>query len=178
MALMDTGPTPLKRALSLAELALGTFIVIGHNVFHIVPNEVPILFVLGIASIRLREGSWSAIGLLRPKSWLWTILIALATAIGVVAMGQFVTEPLAAALGLHHNKSASTALGLHNGDLWSMAKALGITWSFAAFGEEIAYRRYLLGRAADLGDRSEPSYWIALVIVSVLFGFGHYFCCV
>ncbi len=44
-------------------------IVIGHNVFRVVPNEVTILFVLGIASLRLRDGSWSALGFKRPSSW-------------------------------------------------------------------------------------------------------------
>src|SRR5258708_27178952 len=41
-------------------------IVIGHNVFRVVPNEVPILFVLGLLSVRVRDGGWSAIGFRRP----------------------------------------------------------------------------------------------------------------
>jgi membrane protease YdiL (CAAX protease family) len=164
-----------QRGLSLLELAVGCFLVIGHNVFHIVPNEVPFLFVLGIVSIRLREGGWRAIGLGRPKSWWLTILIAFVTAVVVIAMGLFVTEPLAHIMGLHSAKSAGTSLGLKSGEVWSVLKALGITWTFAAFGEEIGYRRYLLGRAADLGDRSQLAYWLALVFVSVLFGIGHYY---
>jgi hypothetical protein len=40
-----------SRALSAVELLFGAFIVIGHNVFHIVPNEVIVLFVLALASI-------------------------------------------------------------------------------------------------------------------------------
>src|SRR5436305_14678485 len=50
------------RLFSASELLLGAVIVIGHNVFHVVPNEVPILFVLGLVSVRLRDGRWSAIG--------------------------------------------------------------------------------------------------------------------
>jgi hypothetical protein len=50
------------RALSAFEFCFGAFIVIGHNVFHIVPNEVIVLSVLGLISIRLRDGSWSAMG--------------------------------------------------------------------------------------------------------------------
>ena len=45
-----------QRWISLAEFALGASIVILHNVYHRVPNEVPILFVLGWISIRLRNG--------------------------------------------------------------------------------------------------------------------------
>jgi CAAX protease family protein len=46
----------------------GVFLVIGHNVFHIVPNEVIVLCVIGLVSIRLRDGSWSAMGFKRPAS--------------------------------------------------------------------------------------------------------------
>jgi len=44
------------RLFSASELLLGAVIVIGHNVFHVVPNEVPILFVLGLVSVRIRDG--------------------------------------------------------------------------------------------------------------------------
>lgn len=167
--------TARSRGLSLAEFVLGAAVVVAHNIFHVVPNEVPILFVLGIASIRLREGTWRALGLARPKSWGVTILIAFATAVTVILVGQFVTEPLAQAMGLHTAKSASTALGLKRSDIWSLAKSLGVVWTFAAFGEEIGYRRYLLGRAADVGSGSATAYWISLLGVSVLFGVGHYY---
>ena len=50
-----------------------------------------------------------------------------------------------------------------------------IVWTFAAFGEEISYRGYLLTRAADVGARSKTAYWVAVLMVSVLFGIGHYY---
>ena len=61
------------------------------------------------------------------------------------------------------------------GNLWTATKGLALVWTFAAFGEEIGYRRYLLGCAADLGDRTASAYWLALVVASVLFGVGHYY---
>jgi len=73
---------------------LGAFIVIGHNVFRILPNEVPILFVLGLASARLRDGRWSAFGFKKPESWVRVILIALAAAALRICLGQFIIEPL------------------------------------------------------------------------------------
>jgi uncharacterized protein len=168
--------SPAERGISLLELAVGSAIVIGHNVFHVVPNEVPILFVLGLASIRLREGSWRALGLAHFGVWWRTILIALVAATVVLAVGQFVTEPLAKAIGLHTNAgAAANALGGMKGNLWNALKGLAIVWTFAAFGEEISYRRYLLGRAADLGNGSTFAHWLALIYLSVLFGFGHYY---
>jgi len=53
--------------------------------------------------------------------------------------------------------------------------ALLIVWTFAAFGEEIAYRGYLITRGADVGARSAVAYWVAMLLVSILFGYGHYY---
>src|SRR5262249_39902863 len=53
--------------------------------------------------------------------------------------------------------------------------ALLLVWTFAAFAEETAYRGYLLTRAADIGRRSPAAYWIGIVLVSILSGYGHYY---
>src|SRR5262249_3228473 len=53
--------------------------------------------------------------------------------------------------------------------------ALGIVWSFAAFGEEIAYRGYLLNRGADALGGGTAAFWVAAVVSAVLFGYGHYY---
>ena len=84
------------RWLSALELLLGAAIVIGHNVYRVVPNEVPILFVLGWISIHFRDGGWRHVGLARPRSWPRTVTIALAAAALRIALGSLVIEPLAA----------------------------------------------------------------------------------
>lgn len=48
-----------------------------------------------------------------------------------------------------------------------------LVWIWAAFGEELAYRGYVLNRAADLGGRTPTAWALAFVLVMVLFGFGH-----
>ena len=53
--------------------------------------------------------------------------------------------------------------------------SLVIVWTFASFGEEMSYRGYLLTRAADVLGRSNRAYWAAMILVSMLFGFGHYY---
>src|SRR5881392_2790192 len=84
----------VSRALSALELLFGAFIVIGHNVFRIVPNEVIVLCALGLLSVRLRDGGWSAMGFTRPASWRRIVVIAL-TAAGVrILLGQYVIEPV------------------------------------------------------------------------------------
>ena len=159
--------------LSALEFLLGAFIVIGHNVLRIVPNEVIVLFVLGLISIRLRDGRWFAIGFKRPESWRRILLIALAAAAFRILLGQFVIEPLTA---FYWPKPTAPAFATEiTGNAKIALLALVVVWTFAAFGEEIAYRGYLLTRAADIGRRSRAAYWIGIVLVSILFGYGHYY---
>jgi membrane protease YdiL (CAAX protease family) len=168
-----SGNPPASRALSAFEFCLGAFIVIGHNVFHVVPNEVIILSLLGLLSIRLRDGSWSAMGFKRPASWQRVLLIALAAAAVRILLGQFLIEPVT---GLFWPKPTAPALANEiTGNIKIALLALLLVWTFAAFGEEIAYRGYLLTRAADIGRRSAAAYWIGIVLVSILFGYGHYY---
>jgi len=70
----------VQKLLSLAEFVVGGAIVIGYNVFDVIPNEVPILTVLCLISFRLRDGSWTAMGLGWPRSWRRAVVIALAAA--------------------------------------------------------------------------------------------------
>ena len=163
----------VSRALSAFELLLGAFIVVGHNVFHIVPNEVIVLCVLGLLSVRLRDGRWSAMGFKRPALWRRIFLIALSAAALRILLGQFVVEPITGFFW-----PAPTAPALANeiaGNVKIALLALLLVWTFAAFGEEISYRGYLLTRAADIGERSTTSYWFGIVLVSILFGYGHYY---
>ena len=64
--LTNNSLSPSFRAFSAFEFLLGAFIVIGHNVFQILPNEVPILFVLGLVSVRVRDHTRRA-GILRER---------------------------------------------------------------------------------------------------------------
>ena len=165
--------SPRFRVLSALELLLGAFIVIGHNVFHVVPNEVPILFVLGLVSIRLRNGGWSAMGFKRPSSWVRLLIIALVAAALRIILGDLVIEPLTERFWppIVAPAEAETITG----NIKLALLGLLIVWTFAAFGEEIAYRGYLLTRAAEIGRQTTAAYWVGIIFISVLFGYGHYY---
>jgi membrane protease YdiL (CAAX protease family) len=164
---------PASRLLSAFEVLFGAFIVIGHNVFHIVPNEVLVLSVLGLISVRLRDGRWAAMGFQRPVSWRRVLLIAVAAAALRILLGQFLIEPVTSFFWL---KPIPPAMANEiTGNAKMALFAFLVVWTFAAFGEEIAYRGYLLTRAADVGRRSIGAYWIGIVLVSILFGYGHYY---
>lgn len=162
-----------SRAVSSFELLAGAAIVIGHNVFGVLPNEVPILFVLGLASVKLRNGGLAAMGFRGPTSWKRTLAIALAAAALRIVLGAVVIDPLTS----HFWPAATAPEGSGNitGNPVEALKWLLLVWSFAAFGEEIGYRGYLMTRAADLGRQSTAAWLGALVVSAVLFGYGHYY---
>jgi hypothetical protein len=168
-------PAPVfgrQRWISLAEFLVGAVIVIGHNVFRVLPNEVPILFLLGMFSFRLREGRWSAIGFERPTSWKRTVLLALGAAAARLLGGAVIESATAHVWPPTVAPSGANEIA---GNAVVALRWLALVWTFAAFGEEVGYRGYLLTRAADIGGRSQAALWSATVVTAVLFGLGHYY---
>ncbi len=171
---MERSLSARPRILSLIEFVLGGFIVIAHNAFHFLPNEVPILFILGWISLGLRDGGWRAAGLTRPRSWWKTVALAGGAAAALQLGSELVIGPLASRIwpGPQHVSHVLTSAALG----WKQASVtLLIVWTFAAFGEELSYRGYLLTRAADILGGSRAAYLFGMILVAVLFGFGHYY---
>jgi membrane protease YdiL (CAAX protease family) len=164
-----------SRQLAAAEVLLCGAIVIAHNVFRVLPNEVPILVVLALLSMRLRRGSWdwSSLGFRRPKSWTRIVAIALAATALRFAVGDGLIEPAVE----HFWPPAKAPAGTQEitGNLKLVLLYLPVIWGFAACGEEIGYRGYLLSRAAAAGAETRTAWWVAVLVSAVLFGFGHYY---
>ncbi|MGA7538853.1 MAG: hypothetical protein WBW93_08800 [Steroidobacteraceae bacterium] len=137
--------------MSLLEAILGSFVVIGDDVWRVLPNSVALLCAMALISFRLREGNWSASGLRLPKDWTRTILVAMVAVVVQQAVDQWVVDPLARPY-LRYAAAANPMEGLHGA--MGLLRWLGIVWTYAAFGEELGYRGYLLNRIADLGDHS------------------------
>jgi uncharacterized protein len=165
----------VNRRLAAFELLLAATIVLGHNVWRVVPNEVLILTALALVSTRLRAArwDWSLLGFRRPESWAVVILVAIVAAALRIAISDLVIEPLTSTvwpeMKLPEGANEITGQPLH------ALAALGLVWTFAAFGEEIAYRGYILNRGGDALGGSTAAFWTAAVAASVLFGYGHYY---
>ena len=127
-------------------------------------------FVLGWISIRVRDGGWKMVGLHKPDSWRKTILWGVLVGVLIIVAGQ-----LADFVGakIWHQAAKGPAVIKEAKATWKAALfGLGLVWTFAAFGEEMSYRGYLMTRAADVGNRSKLAYLAALLVSSVLFGYG------
>ena len=138
-------------------------------------SKTPYLFLLGWVSLRLRGLRWKDVGLKRPEpNWSFTkiLFVGVLVGIGMEALELFATQPLLTKLlnkgpNLHELQSLV-------GSWKILVLALVLTWTLAAFGEEMVWRGYLMNRFADLFGRS-PSGWIAsAILISLLFGFAHF----
>ena len=69
--------SPRERIIASADVLLGAVVVIGHNVYRVFPNEVPILVVILWASLLIRRKPWSSVGLSRPFFWKLTVIVAI-----------------------------------------------------------------------------------------------------
>jgi membrane protease YdiL (CAAX protease family) len=52
---------------------------------------------------------------------------------------------------------------------------LAISWSVAAFGEEIVYRGYFMSRVTDLIGNTRTGWVASLFLSAILFGLIHYY---
>jgi hypothetical protein len=59
------------------------------------------------------------------------------------------------------------------GNLGLLLVALVPMWLLAAFGEELAFRGYLMSRLAGIGRNTRGAWLVSLLLVSVYFGWGH-----
>jgi hypothetical protein len=161
--------TWVPRLTACCELLLAAMLAWGS--FGIPFGKTISQLLLASSSLWLRSTGWRAIGLRRPKSWPRTI--AWGVGIGIIAQVfdlTVVTPMLTRISG--HPPDVSPFRSLI-GNVPELVYWLAITWSFAAFGEEMFYRGYLLNRAADLFGPTKLAWVIAAALSSVVFALSH-----
>ena len=169
------GSTPTgwahSRWLIVLELVLVVLIFLADEQGLIPISKTPFLLLLGWISLRVRGRRWRDLGLSRYRTWLFTLALGLVAGAICETFQLLVTQPLLAGwLGkqpdlddfriLHHNIPMSLV-------------ALGLTWSLAAFGEEMVWRGYLMHRIADLFGRTGFAWGVSTFAASAAFGLAH-----
>ena len=162
-----------RRAVAAAEAVVAAAVVIGHNILRVVPNEVVVLVLVGAVSCALRRQSLKAIGYRRPPSWRNTAAVALAVAAALQVFSIFVVDPLA--IRFTGQTADLSDFQPVVGNMKLAAIYLLVIWSFAAFGEEFAYRGYLLRRTIDALGASTRGAVAAVLLCGALFGVGHFY---
>lgn len=122
-----------------------------------------------------RDGSgWAGIGLDAPERWGRTLGVglgvAVATWIGVSLLFQGLVVPYFDVPPPDVSRFRSV-----RGDPALLATGLLYVWTFAAFGEEILYRGFLMSRVAALLGNTRPGWGVAAAVSALVFGLMHFY---
>jgi uncharacterized protein len=147
------------------EVLLVTLLVLS------VRNTLFYLFFLGWLSLWLRRRCWKSIGLSRPVNWRRTI----AAGIGFSVLYQLFSIGILVPV-LYRLTDTTLDLSQFDplrGNFAILALWLIVSWTIAAFVEEMTYRGYVLNRLADLFGNNKLGWGFGVIISSVFFGLGH-----
>ena len=150
-----------------------SLILVGVGVYALgfLPFPILLLFLMAWISLRLRHMRWRDVGLKRPDKWLSTIGLALIVGTGYQVLDIILIAPL-----LQRLTGEAVDLSLFNdlqGNLLLLMVFLAVSWTEAAFIEEMFFRGYLLNRLTDLAGRQRLGVTIALVGSALIFGAAH-----
>jgi membrane protease YdiL (CAAX protease family) len=162
--------TSRSRLLPWFEMAVVIAIFVGDR-FHLIPiSKTPFLFALGWISLRQRGLTWRDVGLARPRNWALALGLGLLFGLCMEGLELFVTQPLLAKfLGAQPDFSAFQRL---HGNVKLFFISILFAWTFAAFGEEMVWRGYLMNRVAGLISR-RGAWTASLILVNTVFGLAH-----
>ena len=134
---------------------------------------IPTLIILALMAVSLlaRRENLASLGLVRSPNGPRMVGFVLLSVLVWQLLQAGVTKPLLNRLtGATQDLAAFAAL---QGNLGQLALYLALTWTLAAFGEEIAYRGYLQKRLGDLFGATALGAALAVGLSSLLFGLAH-----
>jgi uncharacterized protein len=160
-----------SKPLAAVELLIATLIIVGGLVGIIPFSSTPFVLLFGWLMLWLRGVGWRDLGVRRPTSWRSTLLLGVAIGIGYQYFSLYVLEPLLARVT--GNLPDVSQFAPLIGNTFFLFLSLIVSWTLAAFGEELVYRGYLMNRFADLVGANRAGWLISLIAVSILFGISH-----
>ena len=134
---------------------------------------ITVFSVLALSTWRLHQqsSSWAAIGLRRPAVWPRAIAAAFGwAAVAYLAAGIMQTVAIRV---FHWLPPDMSRYGDLSGNLSRLMLLLTVTWTSAAFGEELLFRGLLITRLESLLGMSRVADILTVSIQAVLFGVAH-----
>ena len=153
------------------EIAVFIAIVVADAYGFVPLTQTVLLLPLVWLALRIRREPWSTIGFSRPQSLRACMAVGAIAGIAMEMFAVFVTTPwISAVTGVEPDYSDLKDI---QGNLLLLLVFLGLSWSLAAFGEEICFRGFLMQRLAHVFGEGRGAWGASLLASSVLFGWGH-----
>lgn len=133
-------------------------------------NYGPIFgFVIVLITAWALKWDWSFFGIQR-NPLVKTILKAVFYTLLLIIVNDFIFQPV---IEYFFGATDLSSLEGLKGDWTNYFIFLAIMWVFAAFGEEILYRGYMVKQMARIFGNSQSAWVMAILISSFAFGFAH-----
>lgn len=153
------------------EIAAFVAIVVADAYGWVPLTQTLLLLPLVWLALRSRGESWAAIGLRRPERPLATLAAGTLAGIALELLAVRIATPwISARFGAEPDYSDLAAI---QGNLPLLLLFLALSWTLAAFGEEICFRGFLMPRLARLLGDGLGAWAASLLLSSALFGWGH-----
>jgi membrane protease YdiL (CAAX protease family) len=122
-------------------------------------------------TLRLRHEPWSGIGFEIPAGVVKLVVLGVIAGILMELIAVYVTTPaISGYFGIEPDYSDFSGL---QGNLQLLFIFIGLSWVFAAIGEEVCFRGFLMKRIALVCGGGQWAWIVSLVASSILFGWGH-----
>jgi membrane protease YdiL (CAAX protease family) len=131
----------------------------------------PYLLAAAAVLLWVRGPGWRAIGLRRPERWSPALGIGAALSLYQFA-SLYLVEPVIARLTTGDLPDVSMFRSLV-GDEVQLLFWLVMSWTLAAFMEEMVYRGWITARIAEAAGLSSHAWIAGVLLSSVLFGLAH-----
>jgi CAAX protease family protein len=157
--------------LAVAEFLIVALIFYADHRKLIPISKTPELLLLGWISLRVRRLRWRDVGSTRYRSWPVTIGLGVLLGALLETFQITVTQPVLSRLfGKQPDLELFRTL---TGNIRMTLLFIALSWTLAAFGEEMVWRGYVLNRVADTLGRTRNAWIVTLVMVSAVFGLAH-----
>ncbi len=128
---------------------------------------VPLIWI----ALRLNGERWASIGFSLPEKLGGSIALGVVAGVALELFAVHVTTPrISAFFGVEPDYSGFASI---RGNATLLLVYLCLSWTLAAFGEEICFRGFLMKRLAQVFGEGRGAWFASLVLSSVLFGWGH-----
>lgn len=166
MKLLEMNKNALWKVITILEIVLAALVIV-------LDLFVPTIVILGIivVSLLIRREGLSSLGFKKATNARKMVLTVLFLVVLWQLLHLGLTKPL-----LNHLTGTTQDLSAFEdlkGNLGSLLIYLALTWTLAAFGEEIVYRGYLQRRLSEILGENLPGLLLTVGISSILFGLAH-----
>ncbi len=132
---------------------------------------IPLLVLIAIGSLKVRKLKIADLGFLKSDFIVKKIVAGILTATLYFIMFNYFIDPLISKI----TPAALPSIFNIKGNIAQLLLWLVISWTLAAFYEEIIFRGYLINRLGNIIKGKLLSKIVIVILAATAFGFAHYY---